>query len=185
VSAAKDPASPPREPRERGAARDRLAPPGKDPAHPANPARPFRGAGSRAWSGGLAATIARGRPVANRRSRGSSVVMARRLADHAAVPEVSPGGRGGPPTAAAAPAPQDRTALTRRAVTLSDENALSRSKAPCTHTRRATGRAGALTLEADDDLDRRHPLGPMEPSDLPPATGPLAASYSSTHVPSD
>jgi hypothetical protein len=46
----------PREPRERGGARGRLAPSGKDPA---NPARPFRGAGSCAGSGGLAAAAAR------------------------------------------------------------------------------------------------------------------------------
>jgi hypothetical protein len=58
MSAARDPASPPREPRERGVARGRLAPSGEDPAHPANPARPFRGAGSRAGSGGLAAPTA-------------------------------------------------------------------------------------------------------------------------------
>jgi hypothetical protein len=60
MSAARDPASPPREPRERGVARGRLAPSGKDPAHPANPARPFRGAGSRAGSGGPTAAAVAG-----------------------------------------------------------------------------------------------------------------------------
>ena len=71
MNAAEHLAGGPREPRERGVARGRVAPSGKDPAHPANPAPPFRGAGSRAGSGGLAAAASRGRAVAERRSRGS------------------------------------------------------------------------------------------------------------------
>jgi hypothetical protein len=61
---------------------------------------PFRGAGLRAGSGGLAATAPSSRPVANRRSRGSPVVKLRRLADRAAVPG-GPRGRGGGPLTAA------------------------------------------------------------------------------------
>jgi hypothetical protein len=107
VSAARHPASPPREPRERGVARGHLAPSGEDPAHPANPARPFRGAGSRAGSGGLAAVAAARATVATG-ARGVPVVMARPFAHRAAVPEAS-SGRVVRQQRGATTAPKDRT----------------------------------------------------------------------------
>ena len=98
----------PRDPAPAGSA----APSGEDPAHPANPARPFRGAGSRAGSGGLAAAPTP-RPVG---------------ADPAARGTTTPGEgwsavrRRGRRTA------QDRTTLASPSVTLSNENAPSRSR---------------------------------------------------------
>jgi hypothetical protein len=130
VTAARHPAGEPREPRERGVARGRVAPSGKDPAHPANPARPFRGAGSRAGSGGLAATaaarLAGGRPALAGFPGGDGTAAgpARRG------PRRPPGGRVVRCRRWAGSAPKDRTTRTCRAVTLSDENGLSRFWAP-------------------------------------------------------
>jgi hypothetical protein len=130
VSATRYRARGPRGPRERGVARGRVAPSGEDPAHPANPARPFRGAGSRAGSGGLTA------PAAARPAGGRPALAGFCGGDgRAAVPTapVVPGGPGEGWSAAAggldpAQGPH-RTALTCRAVTLSNENALSRFRA--------------------------------------------------------
>ena len=132
VSAARHPAGGPREPREREVARGHLAPSGKDPAHPANPARPFRGAGSRAGSGGLAA------PAAARPAGGRPALAGFRGGDGRAAgptaprsPE-APGGRVVRCRRRAGSPPKDRTALTCRPVTLSNENAPSRFRA-CPH----------------------------------------------------
>jgi len=121
----------PREPRERGVARGHLAPSGKNPAHPANPARPFRGAGSRAGSGGLAATAAARPDVADRRSRGFCGGDGRAAGPHRAAVPGGLQGAGGPPTAASRDSATGPISPSRLpgAVTLSNENALSRFRA--------------------------------------------------------
>jgi hypothetical protein len=107
-------------------------PRGRTPRTPRTPRAPFRGAGSRAGSGGLAATTA-ARPAGRRptlaRFGGGDGTAAGPSAQRSRRP---PGGRGGPLTRQAGPAPKDRTARTSRAVTLSNENALSRFRVPST-----------------------------------------------------
>jgi hypothetical protein len=127
VSAARHPARGPREPRERGVPRGWRPPLGEDPAHPANPARPFRGAGSRAGSGGLAAAAAAG-PGGGRPALAG--FWGREWPAAGPIAPLSPEASGGRVVRQrrVGSAPEDDTALTCRSVTLSDENALSRSQ---------------------------------------------------------
>ena len=113
----------PREPRETPRPRGPRPPSWEDPAHPANPAPPFRGAGLPAGSGGLAAA-----PIA--RPAGADPA-ARGL--HGSLGEgwSAVGWRVGSP-------PKHRTILAYPGVTLSDENAPSRSRASDTRGRPPT-----------------------------------------------
>jgi hypothetical protein len=80
----------------RGVARP---PRGRTPRTPRTPRAPLGARGRARGPAGWPPRSPRGRPVADRHSRGSGVVMERRLADRAAVPG-GPRGRGGPLTAA-------------------------------------------------------------------------------------
>jgi hypothetical protein len=143
---------------------------GHPASHPANPARPFRGAGLRAGSGGLAAAAAAG-PGGGEQALAGFYGRDGRAAGPTAPqsPEASPGlGWGGPLTAADRATSKDCAALGCRAVTLSNENALSRFRAwpdplpPACGPQRAahgpgqgfSGRMPSPTLEPMRDLRR-------------------------------